>query len=116
MSSSAPFTTRATCRRSFELAYSTCSSRRCIPTSTGNGRLGRLLITLLLRHWDLLSRPLLYLSLFLKTHRDEYYRRLAAVRTDGDWEGWLGYFLEGVAVVADEAVVDRSPNARDRRR
>ncbi|MBW2732532.1 MAG: Fic family protein, partial [Deltaproteobacteria bacterium] len=45
-----------------------------------------------------------YLSLFLKTHRQEYYRRLAAVRTDGDWEGWLSYFLEGVALVAEEAV------------
>jgi len=74
------------------------------PYLDGNGRLGRLLITLLLRHWGLLSQPLLYLSLFLKTHRQEYYRRLAAVRTDGDWEGWLAFFLEGVAVVADEAV------------
>ena len=74
------------------------------PYLDGNGRLGRLLITLLLRHWKLLSRPLLYLSLFLKLHRQEYYRRLSAVRTDGDWEGWLEYFLEGVAVVAEEAV------------
>lgn len=74
------------------------------PYLDGNGRLGRLLITLLLRHWKLLSRPLLYLSLFFKTHRQEYYRRLGAVRTDGDWEGWLSYFLEGVAVVAGEAV------------
>ena len=74
------------------------------PYLDGNGRLGRLLIALLLRHWGLLSRPLLYLSLFLKMHRQEYYRRLDAIRTDGDWEGWLGYFLEGVAVVADEAV------------
>lgn len=73
------------------------------PFLDGNGRLGRLLITLLLRHWGLLSRPLLYLSLFLKTHRQEYYRRLSAVRTDGDWEGWLDYFLEGIAVVAEEA-------------
>lgn len=74
------------------------------PYLDGNGRLGRLLITLLLRHWKLLSRPLLYLSLFLKLHRQEYYRRLGAVRTDGDWEGWLEFFLEGVAVVAEEAV------------
>lgn len=74
------------------------------PYLDGNGRLGRLLISLLLRHWKLLSRPLLYLSLFLKTHRQEYYRRLGAVRTDGDWEGWLSYFLEGVTVVAEEAV------------
>jgi Fic family protein len=74
------------------------------PYLDGNGRLGRLLITLLLRHWGLLSRPLLYLSLFLKMHRQEYYRRLGAVRTDGDWEGWIAYFLEGVAVVAEEAI------------
>jgi Fic family protein len=74
------------------------------PYLDGNGRLGRLLITLLLRHWGLLSRPLLYLSLFLKMHRQEYYRRLDAVRTDGDWEGWLAYFLEGVAAVAEEAI------------
>jgi len=75
------------------------------PYLDGNGRLGRLLITLLLRHWRLLSRPLLYLSLFLKTRRQEYYRRLDAVRNGGDWESWLAYFLEGVAVVAEEAVV-----------
>lgn len=74
------------------------------PYLDGNGRLGRLLITLLLRHWRLLSRPLLYLSLFLKVHRQEYYRRLGAVRSDGDWEGWLGFFLEGVAAVAEEAI------------
>jgi len=74
------------------------------PYLDGNGRLGRLLITLLLRHWGMLSRPLLYLSLFLKTHRQEYYRLLGAVRSDGDWEAWLAYFLEGVAVVAEEAV------------
>jgi Fic family protein len=74
------------------------------PYLDGNGRLGRLLITLLLRHWKLLSRPLLYLSFFLKIRRQEYYRRLSAVRTEGDWEGWLAYFLEGVAVVAEEAV------------
>ncbi len=74
------------------------------PYLDGNGRLGRLLITLLLHHWGLLSRPLLYLSLFLKTHRREYYDRLDAVRTEGDWEGWLAFFLEGVAVVAEESV------------
>jgi Fic family protein len=74
------------------------------PYLDGNGRLGRLLITLLLRHWGLLSRPLLYLSAFLKRHQREYYRRLDAVRTEGDWEGWLAFFLEGVAEMADEAV------------
>lgn len=74
------------------------------PYLDGNGRLGRLLITLLLRHWGLLTRPLLYLSLFLKMHRQEYYRRLSAVRKEGEWEGWLAFFLEGIATVADEAV------------
>ena len=74
------------------------------PYLDGNGRLGRLLITLLLRHWGLLTRPLLYLSLFLKMHRQEYDRRLSAVRKEGEWEGWLAFFLEGIATVADEAV------------
>lgn len=74
------------------------------PFLDGNGRLGRLLITLLLQHWGLLTRPLLYLSLFLKLHRQEYYSRLDAVRETGDWEGWLYFFLEGVSWVADEAM------------
>ena len=68
----------------------------------GNGRVGRLLITLLIEHWGLLTRPLLYLSLFFKQHRAEYYRRLDAVRTDGDWEGWVGYFLEGVRETSEQ--------------
>lgn len=75
------------------------------PYLDGNGRLGRLLITLLLEHWGLLRAPLLYLSLFFKRHRAEYYRRLDAVRTEGDWEGWLDFFLDGVATTADEVVV-----------
>ncbi|RKY53563.1 MAG: Fic family protein [Candidatus Neomarinimicrobiota bacterium] len=74
------------------------------PYLDGNGRLGRLLITLCLEEWGLLSEPMLYLSLFFKRHREEYYKRLSAIRTDGDWEGWLAYFLEGVAVVSDESV------------
>jgi Fic family protein len=74
------------------------------PYLDGNGRVGRLLITLLLEHWRLLTRPLLYLSLFLKRHRQEYYRRLDAVRVEGDWEEWLDFFLDGVATIADEAV------------
>jgi Fic family protein len=61
-------------------------------------------VTLLLEHWKLLTEPLLYLSLFFKRHREEYYRRLNAVRVDGDWEGWLDFFLEGTATIADEAV------------
>lgn len=74
------------------------------PYLDGNGRIGRLLVTLLLEHWRLLTRPLLYLSLFFKRHREEYYRRLNAVRVDGDWEGWLDFYLDGVATIADEAV------------
>jgi Fic family protein len=74
------------------------------PYLDGNGRIGRLLVTLLLEHWKLLSKPLLYLSIFFKRHREDYYRRLNAVRSDGDWEGWLDFFLDGVAMIADEAV------------
>ena len=61
------------------------------PYLDGNGRIGRLLVTLLLEHWKLLTKPLLYLSLFFKRHREDYYRRLNAVRIDGDWEGWLDF-------------------------
>jgi Fic family protein len=74
------------------------------PYLDGNGRIGRLLVTLFLEHWKLLTKPLLYLSLFFKRHREDYYRRLNAVRSDGDWEGWLDFFLDGVATIADEAV------------
>src|SRR5437899_2053894 len=74
------------------------------PYLDGNGRIGRLLITLLLDHWKFLSAPLLYLSLFFKRHRAEYYRRLGEVRKQGDWEAWTDFFLEGVATIADEAV------------
>ena len=74
------------------------------PYLDGNGRVGRMLVTLLFEHWRLLSQPLLYLSLFFKRHRGEYYDRLGAVRTAGDWEGWTDFFLEGVATIADEAV------------
>ena len=72
------------------------------PYLDGNGRVGRVLITLLLEHWGLLSEPLLYLSLFFKQHREEYYRLLGAIRTDGDWERWIGFFLEGVRATANE--------------
>ena len=74
------------------------------PFLDGNGRIGRLLITLLLVERRVLARPLLYLSLFLKQNRSEYYDRLNAIRTHGDWEGWLRFFLTGVAVTANDAV------------
>ena len=73
------------------------------PYLDGNGRIGRLLVTLLLEQWNLLSQPLLYLSLFFKRNREDYYRLLNAVRLEGDWEGWIRFFLEGVASIAKEA-------------
>ena len=74
------------------------------PFLDGNGRIGRLLITLLLVERGALARPLLYLSLFLKRNRPEYYDRLNAIRLKGDWEGWMMFFLTGVAVTARDAV------------
>lgn len=73
------------------------------PFLDGNGRVGRLLITFLLTEKRLLGKPVLYLSHYFKQHRGEYYERLQAVRDAGDWEGWLGFFLEGVIRVSREA-------------
>jgi Fic family protein len=73
------------------------------PFLDGNGRVGRLLITFLLVERKRLARPVLYLSHYFKRHRTEYYDRLQAVRDEGDWEGWLAFFLRGIAVVAEEA-------------
>ena len=74
------------------------------PFLDGNGRLGRLLIILMLVDAGVLRQPLLYLSLYFKVHRLEYYDRLQRVRTHGDWEGWLGFYLKGVAETAQQAV------------
>jgi Fic family protein len=73
------------------------------PFLDGNGRIGRLLITALFEHWGMLTEPLLYVSAYLKQHQAEYYRRLSAIRTDGDWESWVTFFLEGVASAAGDA-------------
>ena len=73
------------------------------PFLDGNGRVGRLLITFLLVQEEILREPILYLSIFLKRHRQDYYGRLQAIREKGDWEGWLAFFLEGVAAVSTEA-------------
>jgi Fic family protein len=73
------------------------------PFLDGNGRIGRLLIAALMEQWGLLSQPLVYVSAYLKQHQSEYYQRLSAVRTEGDWEGWVAFFLEGVARAADTA-------------
>jgi Fic family protein len=74
------------------------------PFLDGNGRLGRLLIALLLHHGQLLSQPLLYLSLYFKRHRSVYYELLDRVRKEGDWEAWVDFFLEGVQLTASAAV------------
>ncbi len=73
------------------------------PFLDGNGRLGRMLITLLLCHDKVLSEPALYLSLYFKIHRADYYDHLQRVRIDGDWEGWLRFFLTGITETATEA-------------
>lgn len=73
------------------------------PFLDGNGRLGRLLIALFLCERGLLAEPLLYLSLHFKTHRRTYYALLDAIRTSGDWEGWLSFFADAVASTAREA-------------
>lgn len=73
------------------------------PFLDGNGRVGRLLITFLLCHNGALHRPLLYLSYYLKMHRAQYYDRLMAIRSEGDWEGWMKFFLRGVSEVSEAA-------------
>lgn len=74
------------------------------PFLDGNGRVGRLMISLMLHEAGFLRQPLLYLSLHFKQHRDEYYRHLDQVRQTGDWEAWLEFFLEGVTTTASAAV------------
>jgi Fic family protein len=73
------------------------------PFLDGNGRTGRLLVTMLLCHDGVLPQPLLYLSLFLKKHRNTYYDLLQRVRTHGTWEEWLDFFLQGVEETANQA-------------
>jgi len=74
------------------------------PFLDGNGRVGRLMVTLLLCAAGVLREPMLYLSLFLKQHRARYYELLDSVRCEGDWESWVAFFCEGVAAVSDGAV------------
>jgi Fic family protein len=73
------------------------------PFLDSNGRIGRLLIAALFEHWGVLAEPLMYPSGYLKRQQAEYYHRLSAIRTEGDWEGWVSFFLEGVAVAAADA-------------
>jgi Fic family protein len=73
------------------------------PFLDGNGRVGRLLITFYLYWEKILSRPLLYLSFYLKKNRIEYYDSLMKIRLDGNWEGWIKFFLKGIKEVSEEA-------------
>jgi len=73
------------------------------PYLDGNGRIGRLLIAALFEHWGLLPEPIMYLSSYLKQHQSEYYSRLSAIRTEGDWQSWVNFFLEGVISAAQDA-------------
>jgi Fic family protein len=75
------------------------------PFLDGNGRIGRLLITLLLTTWQILSQPLLYLSIFFEKNKTEYYDRLLAVSQKGKWENWLLFFLDGVQEQAEDGVI-----------
>jgi len=73
------------------------------PYLDGNGRIGRLLITLLFEHWKILHQPLVYLSLYFKRNRNQYYHHLELVRTEGNWEAWTEFFLKGVCEICEEA-------------
>ncbi|HEX5067170.1 MAG TPA: Fic family protein [Myxococcota bacterium] len=90
------------------------------PFLDGNGRVGRLLVTLLLCAEGVLREPMLYPSLYLKQHRSRYYDLLSAVRTEGDWEAWVTFFAEGIAEMAEGAVatarrlLDRAERDRER--
>ena len=90
------------------------------PFLDGNGRIGRLLIAALLEHWGVQREPLMYLSGYLKRHQSEYYRLLSGIRTEGNWEAWISFFLEGVTAAAAEAefgiIEIASLVAADRRR
>jgi Fic family protein len=74
------------------------------PFLDGNGRIGRLLVAILVEHWGLIDSPLLYLSVAFKRHRQEYYQRLSDVRMNGDWEGWTAFFLHCVHEAAEDGL------------
>ena len=73
------------------------------PFLDGNGRIGRLLITFLLCHWEILHKPVLYLSYYFKKYRQEYYDLLQQIRESGDWESWLAFFFKGITEVSNQA-------------
>lgn len=75
------------------------------PFIDGNGRVGRLLISLLLINWNLLSQPLLYLSAYFERHRNDYYDHLLAISQRGAWLDWIRFFLQGVTEQAQDAII-----------
>ena len=86
-----------------KIALAHCQFETIHPFLDGNGRLGRLLITFLLCERSVLQKPVLYLSLFFKKHRQQYYDELQSVRDNGTWERWLTFFLRGVREVSEQA-------------
>ena len=84
------------------------------PFLDGNGRIGRLLITFILCQQEILQKPVLYLSGYLKRHRDTYYKLLQGIHTDGDWEAWLKFFLRGIVEVSEEAALTATKIVRMR--
>src|SRR5699024_6328632 len=72
------------------------------PFMDGNGRIGRILITLFLFQKHALSEPMFYLSAYLERNREEYYQRLKAISAQADWNGWIAFFLQGVAIQAQD--------------
>lgn len=90
------------------------------PFLDGNGRIGRLLIAALMEYFGLLTEPLMYFSSYLKEHQSEYYRLLSTIRTEGDWESWVSFFLEGVtqaAILAEKGIIEvASKVSQDRKR
>ena len=95
-------------RRWCALRLSTPQFEMIHPFVDGNGRVGRLLIVLLLVHWGLLPQPLLYLSAFFERYRDDYYRGLLGVSHKGQWEEWVEFFLRGVREQARDALNRRA--------
>jgi Fic family protein len=88
----------------FNVRYCTSNLRRFTHFLDGNGRVGRLLITLFLMERGRLSQPLLYLSSYIEAHRQDYYDLLQRVRTHGDWNAWIMFFLTGVKETAQQAL------------
>ena len=102
------------------LAYIHYQFEAIHPFADGNGRVGRLLISLLLVHWGILPQPLLYLSAFFERYREDYYRLLLAVSQRGSWEAWVEFFLRGIreqsheAIQSAKALIDLQTDYRNR--